>query len=131
MRLDYIFEVKEYSRRRQILDSKGITYQEYLKSPLWAKAKERVYQQQGSFCRVCKTTKRLDVHHNNYNERNLSGNIRALTILCRDCHSFVHRIARQKNWPYFKIVKMLKRSYKKYGSLDKWEKRLEKMINPP
>lgn len=111
------FEPKEYARRNKILNSKSITYQEFLKSPKWEKARERIFKRDGKLCRICKSTKNLNVHHNNYNERNLSGGIRCLVVLCNICHNEVHKIAKQNGWYYKKVVKSLTKRFKKYGDI--------------
>lgn len=116
MRVDN-FEIKEYARRRLILDSKGISYKEFLKSNIWKKAKEKLFKRDGRFCRICKSEDNINVHHNNYNRRNLSGSIRCLVVLCNECHNEVHRISKEKGWYYKKTIRSLGKRFKKYGSI--------------
>lgn len=111
------FEIKEYSRRAMVLSAKGITYQEFLKSPLWQKTKEMVFKKVGKLCFICESTKQLNVHHNNYNHKNLSGSTQNLVVLCNDCHNEVHKVAKKMGWYYKKVVRSLKKRYKKYGSI--------------
>ncbi len=111
------FEQKEYARRTTILNSLGISYKEYLASPKWEKAKERLFKRDGRICKICGSFENINVHHNNYNERNLSGSIRCLVVLCRKCHEEVHRISKVKEWYYKKSVKSLKKKFLKYGTI--------------
>lgn len=118
------FEVKEYIRREQILTSKGITYKEFLKSRRWQIAKERLFMRDGKLCKICGSSEKINVHHNNYNEANLSGSIRCLVVLCNTCHEEVHRIAKINGWYYKRIVRVMKRRFKKHGDRIIYHKRV-------
>ena len=111
------FEKTQYTKRATILKSKGIAYQEYLKSNEWKKARERIFKLRGKFCRVCGNVNNLNVHHNKYNEKNLNGSINALVVLCGICHEEVHRISKIRGWSYKRGVNSLRKRYKKWGDI--------------
>jgi len=113
------FEIKEYSRRNMILTSLRITYKEFLLSPKWANTKEKLYKRDGKKCSVCFSEKKLNVHHNNYNKKNLTGGISCLVVVCSDCHTEIHRLAKMYGWYYKKAHRSIKKRFKKYGNIYK------------
>lgn len=111
------FEQVQYSKRNNILKGKGISYQEFLKSNEWKRAKARLYERDGKECSICKSESKLSVHHNKYNEKNLNGSIQALIILCQPCHDELHRVAKPSGWSFKKAFKSLRRRFAKYKSI--------------
>ena len=71
---------------------KNLNYQEgYLKSDHWLNLRQAVIERDRS-CRVCNSTKRLNVHHRSYeNLGNPEEEIKDLTLLCRGCHELFHK----------------------------------------
>lgn len=116
------FEQNEYTKRNVYLREKGITYKEYLQSEKWKQARMRLFKRDGKICKICGSDKYINVHHNNYNRKNLGGSIRSLVVLCNSCHNEVHRIAKVNGWYYKKIVRSLKKRHKKYGSIQFYPK---------
>jgi len=112
------FEQNEYIKRNTYLRNIGISYEEYLMSEKWKQARMRLFKRDGKICKICSSDKNINVHHNNYNQKNLNGSIRSLVVLCNSCHREVHRIAKVNGWYYKKVVRSLKKRYKKYGTIN-------------
>ena len=111
------FEITQYIRRKIVLNTLGITYQEFLKSHKWKEAREKLFKKDGKKCKICTSTKRINVHHNRYNDKNLTGSIQCLIVLCEECHGEVHRISKIRGWAYKRSVNSLEKRFKKYGSI--------------
>lgn len=64
-------------------------YDEYLRSPHWERIRARALFRAANRCQLCASLKRLDVHHNTY--ENL-GHERPedVIVLCRMCHEKHH-----------------------------------------
>lgn len=82
--------VVDYSRRDEILRAMGYgSYGDYLRSPLWAKIRRRVFGRDEGKCRIC-GERGEQVHHQSYDIRTLKGKkINRLLLLCRKCHEEV------------------------------------------
>ena len=66
-------------------------YNEYMASEQWAEKRKEAFKHHGSFCHLCKTRKRLQIHHLSY--KNLGDEpMKDLVPLCKTCHSAVHGI---------------------------------------
>jgi hypothetical protein len=76
-----------YTRRNNILKSMGFaSYQEYLRSNLWAKIRAKVLYRQPR-CYGC-NEKATQVHHNSYERKDLDGTrTRHLRPVCDICHT--------------------------------------------
>ena len=61
-------------------------YFAYLQSPGWKQIRAQRLSLSGGRCEVCKTTKRLDVHHLTY-ARIFKEKLGDLIVLCRDHHT--------------------------------------------
>lgn len=84
----------EYSRKRIKHRRIGkINYKEYIKSDLWVKRKNKLFQLKGRFCEKCKSSEKISVHHLRYiksefgNEKDTD-----LAIMCWKCHTKFHEI---------------------------------------
>lgn len=75
-------------------------YREYLRSPEWAKVKERVLQRDRHRCQnpECGSLENLEVHHVSYaHVGDEMKHLSDLITLCHDCHREVHGLEPQKN----------------------------------
>ena len=81
--IDPSFDIDEYFYLR------NIPYSEYLQTEHWKNIRERALLRANHKCRMCGSKEKLQVHHNTYNnignERNED-----LTVLCKECHEFLH-----------------------------------------
>lgn len=64
-------------------------YAEYLASDAWQDLRLEALRRDGHACRICNSSKRLDVHHRTY-ERFGNELLEDLTTLCRKCHRIFH-----------------------------------------
>lgn len=65
------------------------TYRDYLKSPQWAKKRQKAFRYHGRKCNICGRTENLQVDHLHY--RTLFREAMTdLQILCRGCHENKH-----------------------------------------
>lgn len=67
-------------------------YQRYLMSPVWAEKRAKRLKKDGHKCFMCKTEKRLKVHHLHYDTLYSESN-KCLVTLCTDCHDKAHQEA--------------------------------------
>lgn len=67
------------------------TYHEYLQSPEWKATRNAAIERAGHACQFCRSTNRLEVHHNTYERigREEPGD---LVVLCHECHSTLHGV---------------------------------------
>lgn len=70
-------------------DQEYIPYYEYLQSDHWQETRQQALDRAGNACQLCKSTDRLDVHHNTY-ERLGRELPQDLIVLCHDCHGRFH-----------------------------------------
>jgi hypothetical protein len=67
------------------------SYTDYLKSPLWASIRSRVYASKGRMCLGCKTRRATQIHHRQYDLDTLKGDtLNYLIPICRQCHRAEH-----------------------------------------
>jgi 5-methylcytosine-specific restriction endonuclease McrA len=64
-------------------------YREYLASPHWIEMQARVREERRC-CEACTATNGLQVHHKTY-KRLGRERLRDLTLLCGECHKWIHR----------------------------------------
>lgn len=64
-------------------------YQEYLRSPAWARRRQLVLDREKGLCQGCRTSRAIEVHHLNYDH---IGNelLFDLVALCSECHRKAH-----------------------------------------
>jgi hypothetical protein len=64
-------------------------YQDYLRSPAWARKRQLVLEREESLCQGCRTSKAVEVHHLTYDH---IGNelLFELVALCSACHRNAH-----------------------------------------
>ena len=67
-------------------------YGEYIKSPAWRKKKSQTYWCLGKVCEMCGSSKKIHVHHNNYEFLGSEKIFRDLVILCASCHKAFHKV---------------------------------------
>lgn len=65
------------------------SYQEYLDSDAWRNKADRIKEERGGFCQVCRNPHGLNVHHNTYARLGIE-NDSDLIVLCHDCHELFH-----------------------------------------
>src|SRR6478609_4207292 len=68
-------------------------YHQYIQSPQWKARCEQYWQANGRWCRGCKSTQRLVIHHLSYDNFKMEP-MRDLVGLCHTCHLEVHRLHR-------------------------------------
>ena len=66
-------------------------YSAKLLDPRWVKKRRRILARDGYTCRLCRSTKRLHVHHRWYKGEPWEVPDEALVTLCVPCHARVHR----------------------------------------
>lgn len=77
-----------------------MTYEEYIRSPLWRTLPARIeaMQRDGMRCRGCNTAEDLEVHHRRYPAVLGTENVDDLTTLCRQCHEAITTVIRQRRF---------------------------------
>lgn len=68
-----------------------MSYRGYLKSDKWESIKKKQKQLQNK-CTVCKSKKRLHVHHKSYKNFGEETPKKDLATLCKKCHMCLHRL---------------------------------------
>jgi len=64
-------------------------YQEYLKTDHWERRRQRSLALAGQACQICKSTKNLNVHHNDYSR--LGSELDSdLFVVCEKHHKMIH-----------------------------------------
>lgn len=66
-----------------------LNYRKYLRSEKWKKKAKRIKARDKNKCRLCKSTKRLEVHHLTYMNIGKEKD-KDLITLCRRCHRIAH-----------------------------------------
>ena len=88
-----------YTRNKQITENGFYNYQEFLKSDLWQKTREKFHKfskgkhpEIWSKCHCCGTTeKKLIPHHLIYSSPNFKMiHLSHIVPVCDDCHQFIH-----------------------------------------
>lgn len=74
---------------QRIIRLRTMPYEEYLKTPEWAKKREQALERDGYRCRNCNSSEHLHVHHRTYARRGHE-DLNDLTTLCRECHEHFH-----------------------------------------
>jgi len=67
-------------------------YRQYIKSALWREIRAEKLKMNPS-CQKCGSTKRVNVHHKNYDSLGLEDLKRDLQTLCEYCHRSRHGLA--------------------------------------
>ncbi len=62
------------------------SYPEYLASPRWVELREYALERDGRRCRICNSSKFVQVHHRKYPKNWGEETVEDLTSLCDDCH---------------------------------------------
>lgn len=72
---------------------KGFTYDELLKTPEWAKKRIEILIRDNKECLICKSNKKLHVHHRLYKIPRLPWEYKnnCLATLCEKCHKSIHQ----------------------------------------
>lgn len=81
-------DMTHYIRRAQVLRKMGFaSYAEYLKSPLWASVREKVFAAKGRRCFLCTQRQATQIHHSRYQRLDMLGKrLKDLFPLCGECH---------------------------------------------
>lgn len=67
------------------------SYQSYIASNLWRQTRRLALHRDGYQCRVCRSRRRLQVHHLTYKHLgNEANHLEDLKTLCRTCHRRAH-----------------------------------------
>lgn len=78
---------RTYASRDFVLRELGFaSYQEYLRSALWQRIRNKVFRVKGRVCQMCFGAASM-VHHNRYHKNDLLGkNLAFLVPICGPCH---------------------------------------------
>lgn len=72
-----------------------MSYTSYLKSEHWRERRSEFIRKSDKKCYICRVPTDLNVHHKRYSRNGESilyrEENRDLMILCKDCHSFIHK----------------------------------------
>ena len=68
---------------------RNIPYTEYLQTKHWKDIRKKALIRANHKCRMCGSKEKLQVHHNTYNNLGNERN-EDLTVLCKECHEFLH-----------------------------------------
>ena len=68
-----------------------MNYKQYLKSYHWRVVRKQALEYAEHKCQLCNTTKKLNVHHNNYQNVWME-KPRDLIVLCNRCHKQFHKM---------------------------------------
>jgi len=77
------------------LKARKIDYNNYLLGDLWKNKKKEAFMFHGEFCKRCKATKYLEVHHMTY-VRFKNEIMADLCILCKMCHKTYHQTYKER-----------------------------------
>lgn len=75
------------NRIRQLVQ---MPYQDYLQTPEWKAKRDEAVARDAGRCRLCYSSKDLQVHHRTYHRRGQE-DLNDLTTLCRECHEAFHQ----------------------------------------
>ena len=64
-------------------------YAGYLRSPAWQQKRQAALRRDGWRCRVCNSSRNLEVHHRRYPAVLGTESVSDLTCLCAACHQHV------------------------------------------
>lgn len=96
---------------------KIVNYHSYLQSDHWKKTRARTILLQGSKCRVCGSSKNINIHHRRYkyNGKSILGREinQTLLPLCQDCHNLWHKLHGLKRIPFPTLRHKLKKGIDK------------------
>jgi len=82
---------------------------EYYTTDKWELVKKRLKKARVRYCcEVCKSQKRLQIHHKSYKTL-CKENLNHLCILCFDCHKQCHALAERKKWTLWYATKKFRR----------------------
>ena len=81
-------------RRRVKKKMSYARYLKYLRSTTWASLRKKVLGRDKYRCQICKSKKKLEVHHKTY-KRIGKERIGDLITLCNICHRKIHNIGRK------------------------------------
>lgn len=66
-------------------------YTNYITSPEWFSLRRKVFDKYGKYCRRCKSSRRLHVHHKTYERLGKECIETDLVVLCKSCHDKYHK----------------------------------------
>lgn len=95
------FDSVKETKKETVQDTDSIWKQrhdEELKSPMWKKKREEVFERYGKQCVECGNTNNLQVHHLVYrkNRHLWEYNVDEMIPLCKKCHEKVHKDKKHK-----------------------------------
>jgi len=80
-------KVRKSRKQAQIAEAQGMTYHEYIQSPIWKKTRTRAIRAAGYTCQKCGTKSyELYVHHINHEAVLGDEKLDDLLVLCPTCH---------------------------------------------
>jgi 5-methylcytosine-specific restriction endonuclease McrA len=82
-------EKAKATREAEITELRAMPYQEYLMTEHWQTVRAATLKRDHNRCQLCRSTERLQVHHNTYERRGCEDPDDTVT-LCGDCHQTFH-----------------------------------------
>jgi hypothetical protein len=82
-------EKAQQEQTRKVAELRAMPYQEYLMTEHWQTVRAATLKRDDNRCRLCRSTERLQVHHNTYERRGCEDPDDTIT-LCGDCHQMFH-----------------------------------------
>lgn len=117
---------------RKIIDSNGVThneYKKYLKSEHWKDKRKEFKGDYIRVCVICGTNENIHLHHMTY--KNVGNeNLNELCYLCEECHNNIH--SKEDETPNRKLINTFKRNSsgvvipKQYQPVKKSKKQIRK-----
>lgn len=105
--------LNQFKARNKRLRKHQIIYLEFLKSDNWKETRKYFLSfEKNKKCYICKSDKNINVHHVSYVNifvPSLRKRALHLVTLCQDCHHFVHKLARAKNYGLRQVIKIYKK----------------------
>lgn len=81
-------------------------YRKYLKTAHWEDLRTRAIKRDGSRCRRCNSSTRLQVHHLCYRGRYEDTVLEDLETICRECHRKEHGLGPNEYESYYRVLEL-------------------------
>jgi hypothetical protein len=82
-------EEERMAREAKIAELRAMPYADYLQTEHWQAVRKATLERDEHRCQLCRSTERLQVHHNTYERRGCEDPDDTIT-LCGDCHQTFH-----------------------------------------
>ena len=78
----------------------------------WQKLAEKIRERDGNHCKICHSTRKLEVHHFDRDRKNNSQ--LNLVTLCRLCHCAIHQVIKTRLHPNLVLITMTKEERRQF-----------------